>query len=523
MKNPQKPKNHQKLNLLFIITDQQRQDTMKVYGNQKIKTPNLDLLAEKSVVFERYYVAQPVCTPSRATMMTGLYPHTHGSFKNNIPLDEKIPILIEMVGDQDYVTGYFGKWHLGNEIFKQRGFTHFESTEDMYTDYYSSDKDRSQRSGYHRYLAEHGVKPDTPHGYSRTYANQLPKELSKPAYVANKAIEFLERYRDRPFILYLSFLDPHTPFNSVYDDLYNPEDMEVPETFFEDMDPTVLFRTRAIREVLTAGKYPGYEGIIDNAKELKKVKARYWGKITLVDEMLGRVFKRLAELGLEQRTIIVFTTDHGEMMGDHRLVFKSVMYEEAIRVPFILSIPSLKNKTIRISTPVSQVDLVPTLLDLMSQPLPKHLQGKSWVPYLFSKAQWPRENVIVEWNGPDGLQWQRDGKIVNPFPPERQQEYEKKHSERIRTIITPEGWKLSINDAGEGELYNVRTDPKERKNLYYLDEHLEKVKRLVNEIKKWQKATGDKEIRFDERLWRRRRDEVKQLTRSAHRISVEGG
>src|SRR5437870_2381634 len=113
-------------NLIFIFTDQQRADTMKAYGNAKIKTPNLDALAERSFVFESCYVTQPLCSPSRASLLTGLYPHTHGTWENGISLNKNIPILVEMVKDPDYVSGYFGKWHLGSELSKQRGFTEFD-------------------------------------------------------------------------------------------------------------------------------------------------------------------------------------------------------------------------------------------------------------------------------------------------------------------------------------------------------------------------------------------------------------
>ena len=116
-----------KPNLLIILTDQQRIDTMKAYGNSKIQTPNLDILAAQSFVFDSFYVGQPLCTPSRGTLLTGLYPHTHGSWENNIPLDRKIPILNEMVKEPAYVSGFFGKWHLGDELSGQGRFTEFDA------------------------------------------------------------------------------------------------------------------------------------------------------------------------------------------------------------------------------------------------------------------------------------------------------------------------------------------------------------------------------------------------------------
>jgi arylsulfatase A-like enzyme len=355
-------------NLLVVLTDQQRVDTMKAYGNSKIRTPNLDRLAGRSFVFDSFYVGQPLCTPSRGTLLTGLYPHTHGSWENNIALDRKLPILNEMVKDPAYVSGFFGKWHLGDELSGQGRFTEFDSTE-----LYGMSGKSPTPTGYQRFLVARGVKPDTPAGHSRDLANRLPKELSKPAYLAKIGTEFLDRHRSQPFILYLSFLEPHAfadhdwgpPFTNVNDDLYRPEEMEVPATFFEDMDPTVSYQKRMWRVSLQRGEFPiAYPQTI---LEYKQAKARYWGLVTLVDEMVGRVLDRVRELGLEEDTIVVFTSDHGEMMGDHRLMSKSVTYEESVKVPLLIRVPGA-TRTVRVTGPAAQVDVVPTLLELLGQP-----------------------------------------------------------------------------------------------------------------------------------------------------------
>ena len=463
-------------NLLFILTDQQRADTLGAYGNRKIRTPHLDQLAEKGFVFESFYVANVVCAPSRATLLTGLYSHTHGVWTNNVPpLDQKVPILIDMLREGDYVAGYYGKWHLGNEIFKQRGFTHFDSTE-IYQRWWTEDQDHSQRSGYSHFLVERGVKPDGPYGHSRDLANRLPKELSKPAYLAAKGIEFLERYRDRPFVLYLSFLEPHAwadhaklPLRNVNDKLYDPADMEVPETFFEAMDPSVSYPKREARVSLIRGQFP-----IAYPQTLEEFKARYWGLVTQVDEMVGRVLQRLRELGLEEDTLVVFTSDHGEMMGDHRLMSKEFTYEESIRVPLILRAPALEGKRRRIAQPIGQVDLVPTLLELMGQPLPSHLQGRSLAPHLSRGEQIPDRDVFVTTSLPGYTQSWNSGHVAH-----------------LRTIITPERWKLTVNGVGGGELYDLRRDPKERKNLFHGEEHRQIVEDLTSRIHNWMKETGD--------------------------------
>ena len=469
-------------NLLVLLVDQQRLDTLRVFGNTRITVPNLNRLAEQSVAFSRYYVSQPVCTPSRGSLLTGLYPHTHGSVNNNIPLDPSVPCLPQMLLTQDYATAYFGKWHLGDEICPQHGFQEFESIEDGYTSLSAKSCER-EFSGYYRFLAGHGLKPDGKKGlYTRDFANQVPKELSKPAYLAQQATEFLEKHQRQPWMMYVSSLDPHDPFHSVNDHLYAPAEMDVPESFSQSPDPTELERTRAIR----ADQLRNPHSALATAQSLQEVKAHYWGKITLVDEMYGRILAKLEALGLADNTIVVFTTDHGEMMGDHRLMFKSVMYEEAVKVPMLLRIPGLKGAPPRIGKPVAQVDVVPTLLDLLGQPPPRHLQGFSWATFLMEGRELPDRNVMLEWNGPG-----QPGKKRDP--------------ELLRAIVTPDGWKMNLGWDGTGELFHLVQDPVEMENRFYREESLSLIERLTAEINLWQRSTGDAVLAFDRQAWEQRR------------------
>lgn len=467
----------QKPNLLFIQTDQQRMDTLGIYGNDKIRTPNLDCLAKKSFVFDSYYTTQPQCSPSRATMLTGLYPHSHGTWQNNIPLNKDFPTFVEMIEDNSYISGHFGKWHLGDEIFKQRGFSEFESTESGYRNWFSEGRDKKQLCGYSKFLVSNGIPCNNPDGHSRQLANEVPVQLSKAAYLAEKAIDFMERNQKQPFALYMSFLEPHNfadhhvgpPFKNHYDNIYDPEDMEIPGTFYEKMDPTVSFLKRAIRVAISNSDkisiaYPR------TVEELKQTKARYWGLVTLIDEMVGRVLNRLSELGLEENTIIVFTSDHGEMMGDHRLMSKGT-YEEAVKVPLLLSVPGFKDRCRRVATRRSQIDLVPTLLELMNQPRPPHLQGDSWTQHLKQGNAIPDRDVFFETISPPWL----FGEYVC-------------HG---RGIVTSDGWKLVLSEIGDGELYNLNSDHKERENLYFQKKYQKQVASLRKKIEDWQIKTQD--------------------------------
>ncbi len=180
-------------NVLFIFTDEQRADTLSAYGNSQIEMPNLNRLAEQSVVFENTYVTQPVCTPSRSSILTGLYPHTNGCTENNILLSLDIPCLPEMLTSGEYATAYHGKWHLGDEIFAQHGFDEWRSIEDAYIQFYSPDRDRDARSTYHHFLIENGFSPSDGRMFSRSRAARLPERFGKPAYLAGEASRFIRQ------------------------------------------------------------------------------------------------------------------------------------------------------------------------------------------------------------------------------------------------------------------------------------------------------------------------------------------
>ena len=146
-------------NLVYIFTDQQRADTMPAYGNNWIQTQNLNRLSDDSIVFENAYVSAPICTPSRATQMTGLWPHTNGCTKNNIPLADDIETFAEFFSG-DYYTAYYGKWHLGDEVIKRRGWDEWHSIEDQYRVWSTKEDNNEILSDYHHYLISQGYKPD---------------------------------------------------------------------------------------------------------------------------------------------------------------------------------------------------------------------------------------------------------------------------------------------------------------------------------------------------------------------------
>lgn len=469
-------------NVLFIWTDEQRPDTIGAYGNPHIRTPNLDRLAAQSALFEQAYCAQPVCSPSRATVVTGVYPHTHGLLHNNMVLTTAIPTLAELLRPAGYVCGYIGKWHLGNEVRPQRGFEQFwVSTEDNYTADYAAEG----YSSYHQFLVQRGyTPPDERHGhriFSRSTAARLPEEAGKPAFQAAEAIRFLETYRDQPFLLMVNFLEPHPPFFGPFDGMYRAEEMSLPESWYREMGPTVPLHYRLLREF-----YARHNRHVHTNDEAgwKDLKARYWGLCSLVDKHAGRIVQRLEELGLAEDTIVVYTSDHGDMMGDHRLVAKCVQYEGAVRVPLMIRVPGLVPR--RIATPVSLADLVPTLLELLGLPLPERLQGQSLAPLLTHGDAAPDEaEVIIEWNGWNGFDQIHDQLRSQGSGPDTQPP-----SLDARTIRRGR-WKLTLHMTGEHELYDLQHDPGEMHNLFHDPACAPVVRQLSERLLAWQRRTND--------------------------------
>jgi len=468
-----------KPNLLFIWTDEQRADTMAAYGNTKIHAPNLNKFATQSVVFEKAYVTQPVCTPNRSAVMTGLWPHTSGCIKNNIPLPQDIRCLPELLGDPDYRTAYMGKWHLGDEIFAQHGFEQWVAIEDGYSGYYREGRDRGNRSDYHHFLIEHGYKPDSGTKFSRSFAARRPIEHCKPKFLETRACEFMRRHRDEPFILYINFLEPHMPFFGPLDNEHHPDKVDLPANFTDPLEDNEPLRYRVKRESCIQ-KYG------QDAKSIRELIAKYWGLVTQVDLSVGRILKTLEDLGLDEDTIVVYTSDHGDMMGSHHMVEKSVMYEEAVRIPWLMRIPQVKGSPRSISRAVSHIDMVPTLLELLGAEGKGDLPGKSLVPVIKGRNA-PAEDVFIEWNPNSGaLRVKKGGTDLAS-----KEQLKRVENESSRAVICPDGWKLVLSDVDKSQLFNLNEDPGETTNLFDSGRYKDVITRLTKKIHRWQQTVRD--------------------------------
>ena len=466
------------MNVLVFFTDQQQRRTTGAYGNDVVRTPNLDRLAERGTVFENGVCAQPVCTPSRCSLFSGVYPHTHGIVDNYHALPRRWPTLAEMVIDRGVRTGYLGKWHMGNEVLPQRGFEEFyRAIDDTYTN--GRDFPLYGLSGYSRWLIDRGYEPDgeqRPGAFSRVFRSHLPKEHSGPAFIAEEAERFLEARKDETFFLVCSFLEPHNPYHSAYDDLHDPAEIELPPNFHtEPLDGwparNAVFQ-RWARTVAHAD-----ETEFDSEAKWRDVIARYYGACHLVDEYVGRVLAKLRELGLDDDTLIVFTSDHGDMMGSHGIYMKSMMFEESQGVPLLVRAPGARPGRIR--EPQSNVDVAATILDALGVEAPEHVQGESFLPLLRGEREEDGERpVVCEWNG-----------IVQKMFSKLSM-FDDVEGMFIRSIRSGR-WKLNVNVGDRWELYDLEADPYEMRNRIGDGECAGVVEDLYAKLRAWRERTDD--------------------------------
>jgi len=475
-----------KPNLILFLPDQQRADTLACYGSVKVHAPNLNKLASESVIFERTYVTHPVCTPSRSSLMTGTWPHINGCTRNSVPLDRRFRVFPELMQDQDYRTAYIGKWHLGEDgpayaeasagKPARRGFEHYISTDGL--------------GDYTNFLLSNGVTPDKSNGrFSEVAISNLSIDLSRPKFLEKHACDFIEKYQRDPFILVVAFVEPHSPYNGPLNNV-NPLDevkLDTTATLPEHENPPL--RYRLMREWQQA------EALLDRERlpiqlffgitpdEYRSIKQRYLGLVTLVDQSIGAILGCLERCDIKEHTIVVHTSDHGDSLGAHHLFGKETMFEEAARVPWLIRLAG-QGRQKMISHPVSHIDFVPTLLDLLGQSNHPQCAGKSLLPLINEATALPN-NVFLEW-APNRTKVKKGSKLA------RRRVIKRVVEESTRALVSPDGWKLCLRDKDLNELYNLNEDPFETRNLYLDPGCASVVSRLADAIHRWQEFTNDK-------------------------------
>jgi arylsulfatase A-like enzyme len=484
------------VNVVVIVADQLRADHLGHEGVQPVRTPNIDALAASGVRFSRAFVANPVCMPNRATIMTGRWPSAHGLRTNGLPLDADARTFVRVLREAGWTTAAVGKLHLQPmgwpfeefqlseikdampDLWQQaveRFGTDFVSWEDyerhaagpvtLPPDYYGFDDvaltvghgDRMS-GNYVSWARERGWDPMTQAGaeasaevfpaWRQVYESAVPAALHPTSYVMEQAVERLERYAEtgEQFCLYVSFPDPHHPFAppAEYWGRHDPKSLTMPATFDDDHGSSPDY----IRRIVEQRGFPNEDPMMTWApteEQYRHALAAELGSIEFIDDSVGRILEALERLDLSDDTLVVLTADHGDVFGDHGLMLKHFThYRGVVRVPLLIRGPGIASG--ERDGLVSSADIANTVLDLAGMPRIPGVQGVSLEPVLRGEPGPDRHALLVEEDQPFGL----DG-LSGPV--------------RIRTVITDRLRLTEIAGHGITELYDLIADPHERVNL----------------------------------------------------------
>ena len=406
--------------------------------------------------------------------MTGMWPHTSGCTNNGFPLDPRVRTLPQLLGGK-YRAGYIGKWHLREQPPTLRGFHEWVSVEGV--------------SDYSKFLIEKGFTSNHKNGaFSSLSISNLPLEMSQADFLQRGACDFIQRNQNVQFILVVSFVEPHSPYNGPFNEEHHLSESDLDGMASDSGPNAVPLRYRLTREWQNDKAHKDkaireFRFGITRADYLK-LRQRYYGLITLVDRSIGAILSCLENTGVMDRTVIVHTSDHGDLLGDHGLFGKGVMYEKAVCVPFLIRLPDGPRKMI--THRVSHIDFVPTVLDLLQQPATAELPGRSLAPMILGQDDQPR-SVLIEWN-PYKKEEKRLKKGTSIAPA---RSVSRAIKESTRTLIAPDGWKLSLRDNDLSELYNLIEDPSEQRNVFYTGQFPEVIERCTDQIQHWQRETAD--------------------------------
>jgi choline-sulfatase len=448
-------------NILWICTDQQRYDTIRALGNARINTPNIDALIGRGVAFTNAYVQSPVCAPSRASFLTGRYPRTTRLRQNGqtIPADERL--LGKIFSEAGYVCGLAGKLHLASCSDGKIE----ERADDGYDIFHWShhpQPDWGHANAYTRWLASKGktwdelyTGPETPY-----VKHGIPAEYHQTTWCAEMTIAFIREHgtrqqgcsgERRPWMINFNCFDPHHPFDppAEYLSRYDPAEMPLPKFRPGELEHKPEYQKL---DHVWAHNEPGYFHVAAMTDDDKRqVCAAYWAMVELIDDQVGRMLAALDESGQRDDTLVIFMSDHGEMLGDHGIYLKGPhFYDAMVHVPLVISWPGHVQEDLRADAMVELVDLAPTLLDAAGIEIPEAMQGRSLLPILAgtTSASTHRDSVFSEY--------------YNAWT----------HKRSYGTMLRTSDWKIVVyHGVDEGELYDLRSDPDEFENLWDASAH----------------------------------------------------
>lgn len=479
------------MNVVLIMTDQQPVNTLGSYGNPLNPTPNLDRLARSGLRFTNAYIGAFPCSPSRATLFTGCYPQCHGVYTNDVPLEDDVPSLGFIMHGSKRATAFYGKSHLKGHMYRDEPgrepylgswflrrvpddfdfkFVKMLGGEGEDNPQLGFDKWAGGWKDYHAYLKEAGLgcllektpwpgnHNDLPSASEGTHMSSLiPEEHHTAAFLTNKAVEYIRsRHESRyPFAMVLSFYGPHLPVAPPrpWDEKYALDQCPLPINHSDTLEG----KPREQRENRVCYKLPEW-----TPEQFQDYIRRYYGYCAYLDNQIGRVLDALRDSGFEDNTIVIFTSDHGDLLAAHGSIYKmeTCGYQELANIPLILRVPSVTQPGSVTETLVSLVDILPTLVDLLGLPRLRHMQGTSFRKTLADPESGTRSHVFIHWG--------------------------------TTTIVNFDG-RLKYNlhwKSATDELYDLGQDPGEMINLAWDKRYSEIARAKRQEIFDWLQDTG---------------------------------
>lgn len=474
-----------KPNILLITSDQQHFDTIGAF-NSEIETPNLDRLVKEGTIFNRAYCPNPTCTPTRSSIITGMYPSQHGAWTLGTKLLEDKRTVGEDFLENDYETALVGKAHFQQtedneeypsieshpllsdlEFWKKYdeeyyGFKHVElarnhTNEHLVGQHYAIWMEENGCENWRDYF----LPPTGNMDPDKKYTWDIPEEYHYNTWIAERSNALMEQFveKDENFFLWSSFFDPHPPYlvPEPWASMYDPEKLTIPKGVpgEHDQNPPHFQKTQELnpdydsyRE--TGFGIHGYRSHVNESEEhYKQLTATYYGMVTMMDKYIGKILDKVDELGIADNTIIVFTSDHGHFFGQHGLQFKGGFhYEDLIKVPFIARFPGKIPAGKQSEAMQSLVDLAPTFLDFSDIKIPSAMTGKSQKDVWLGKEEQARDHIICEFRHEPTTIHQK--------------------------TFVDDRYKITVYyNQTYGEIFDLKEDPGEYKNLWNLPEYQE--------------------------------------------------
>jgi len=447
-------------NIVLIVGDDHSANVLGAYGNKKVRTPNLDKMAAQGVQFNRAYANSPMCSASRQSFITGLYPHATGVTLLTTSFPEQNITIAERLKERAYSTAIIGKNHFNNQL--SHGFDTKIERRDYFNYLKNTDIARVPDSIATRPEWKPFRDPARIWLNAEMLAGNQYDQFDIGTWYAEQAQNYLEKHQDSSFFLCVGFHEPHSPFNFPveYRNRYQAEDMELPLTSEED--------DRWIPEIFKELTEEERKGII----------ASYYTSVEYLDKNVGLILNKVEELGIGDSTLVVYIGDHGYLLNDHKRFEKHMMWEPAVRAPLIIQGGKQLKAGTKIEALTEFVDLAPTMLQAIGMDIPQELQGKSLLPLLNGEKKYHKKFIFSEFLA--------DNKAMV-------------RGERFKYIFTTgkkdlaQGYQTGLPAPGiTHRLYDLEKDPYETTNLYYKPNYQQEAKRLQNEMIMWFESTHPK-------------------------------